>query len=156
MITITIKTASLLSDIRIKSQMNTERIKDPEERYAVRAGEENNAEVMESLQEAWRAMKGLCRRFLATTDDTTGSDIFDNSTTDKTLSLDVTVRRSSNIGEPLAQAMHNYLVNGTLRRFYTSAVMADLVTLYGAAENAARDEIVLLLYRKLEPVYTTN
>lgn len=156
MITITIKTASLLSDIRIKSQMNTERIKDPDERYAVRAGEENNAEVMESLQEAWRAMKGLCRRFLVTTDDATGSDIFDNSTTDKTLSLDVTERRTSNIGEALSQAMHNYLVNGTLRRFYTSAVMADLVTLYASAENAARDEIVLLLYRKLEPVYSES
>lgn len=154
MITITIKTASLLDDIRIKSFMNSERIKDPEERYAVRAAEENNAEVMESLQEAWRSLKALCRKFLAATDDAAGSDIFDTSTADRTLTLDVTVRRSSNIGEPLAQAMHNYLVNGTLRRFYTSAVMADLVTLYGAAENAARDEVVNLLYRKLEPAYT--
>ena len=156
MITITIKTASLLSDIRIKSQMNTERIKDAEERYAVRAAEDNNAEVMEGLQEQWRSLLALCRRFLDSTNDTAGNDTFSTSTTDKTLSFDVTARRTSNIADALAQAIHTYLVNGTLRRFYTSAVMPDLVTLYGAAENASRDEIVNLLYRKLEPIYTED
>ena len=153
MITITIKTASVISDIRIKSQMNTERIKDPEERYAVRAGEENGSEVMEGLQEAFRSLKSLCRRFLQATDDTAGNDAFDSSTTDKTLTFDVTERRTSNIADSLAQDIHNYLVGGTLRRFYTSAMMPDLVTLYGATENNARDEIVNLLYRKLEPVW---
>lgn len=153
-VTITIKTASLISDIKIKSQMNTERIKDAEDRYAVRAGEENEAEVKEALQEAWRSVKGLCRRFLTANADSTGSDLFDTSTTDKSLTFDLTARRTSNIGEPLAQAIHNYLVNGTLRRFYTSAVMPDLVASYAAAETAAQAEIVSLLYRKQEPVWS--
>ena len=154
MITITIKTASVLSDIKIKSQLNTDRIKDAEDRYAVRAGEENNDEVLESLQESWRSVKGLCRKFLSETVDTSGSDLFDNSTTDKTLSFDVTSRRSSNIAEALSQAIHNYLVAGTLRRFYTSVAMPDLVTLYAQSEATAASEITQLLYRKQEPSYT--
>jgi len=153
MITVTIKTASLLSDLRIKSQMNTERIKDAGDRYAVRAAEHNDDEVMEGLQEAWRTLIAVCRRFLAATDDTAGSDTFGTGTTDKTLSFDVTQRRSSNIGDALAQAIHEYLVDGTLRRFYSSAVMPDLVTLYGAAEKAALDAIMNLIYRKMEPAW---
>ena len=153
MITITIKTASVISDIRLKSHMNTARIKDPEDRYAVRAAEENEDEILEGLQEAWRSVKGLCRQFLEATDDATGDDTFDSATTDKTLSFDVTERRTSNIGDALSQAIHTFLVNGTLRRFYTSAAMPDLVQLYAAGETASRDEIVNLLYRKLEPVW---
>lgn len=152
-VTITIKTASLLSDIRIKSKMNTDRIKDAEDRYAVRAAEENSDEQIQDLTEAWGALKALCRKFLDATEDTTGSDTFSNSTADKTLSFDVTERRTSNIADALAQAMHAYLLAGTLRRFYTSAMMPDMVTVYAASENAARDEIVNLLYRKQEPVY---
>lgn len=156
MITITIKTASLLSDIRIKSHMNTERIKDPDDHYAVRAGEENNDEVMEGLQEAWNALKGLCRRFLAAAAPTEGSDIFNADTADKLLLLDVTERRTQVLADTLAQAIHNYLVYGALRRFYTSAAMGDLVTIYAASENEARDQIIGLLYRKMEPVYTED
>ena len=153
MITITIKTASLISDIKVKSHMNTARIKDPEDRYAVRAAEENEGEVLESLQEAWRMLKGICRPFLDVTADSTGNDVFDTSTTDKSLVFDVTVRRTSNIAEALSQAIHTFLVNGTLRRFYTTAAMADLASLYASGETASRDEIVNLLYRKMEPVY---
>jgi hypothetical protein len=153
-VTITIKTASVVSDIKIKSQLNTDRIKDADDRYAVRAGEENDDEVMECLQEAWRAAKALCREFLASTDDTAGNDTFSDSTADKTLTFDVTSRRTSNIGEPLAQAIHNYIVAGTLRRFYVTVAMPDLVTLYSQLEATAASDITYLLRRKQQPVYT--
>ena len=154
MTTIEIKLASLVSDIKIKSHMNTARIKDPEDRYAVRAAEENNAEVMQDLQDAWRSMTALCRRFLEQSDDAEGDDIFTASPeTTRILTFDITERRTSNIGEPLAQAMHQYLVAGTLRRFYTSAAMTDLATLYAGQEQAAAGDITFLLHKKAEPIY---
>ena len=154
MMTVTINTSFLVSDIKSKSFMNTERIKDPDDRYAVRAAEENEAEVWQALQESWRSLMTLCRPFLASTSDTAGNDTLSISSTNKTLQFDLSERRTSNIGDSLAQAIHSYLSNGTLRRFYTSAAMADLMGMYAQGETAARDEIVILLYKKSEPVYS--
>ena len=155
MITITIFADSLISDMLVKSHMNTARIKDPEDQYAVRAAEENRDDLLEGLQEAWRTLKGICRPFLDTTNDTAGDDsfLFSGSTPQMQLSFDVTVRRTSNIADSLAQAIHSFLVGASLRRFYTSVAMADLAQMYAATEASAREEIVNLLYRKLEPVW---
>ena len=154
-VTITIKMASLLSDVMVKSHLNTARVKDPEEQYAVRAGEENGSEIRQSLQDAWRGLVSLCRPFLTMTDDTAGNDLLSSTiaTADQTLTFDVTERRTSNFADQLAEEMHQYLVNGTLRRFYTAVMMPDLVTICAAAENAARDNIYRIMYRKLEPVW---
>jgi hypothetical protein len=155
MITITIKTASLLSELKVKSYMNTLRVVNPDDRYAVRAGEENESELKQAIQDAWREAIALCRRFLDPTDDTTGTDatVTTLTTTDQTLTFDVSVRRSSNFGATLAEAIHEFLVAGSLRRFYTSAAEGPLVQAYAAGENAARDRIVRLLHTKTEPIY---
>lgn len=154
MTTIEIKLASLLSDVKVKSHMNTARIKDADDRYLVRAAEENEAETVQCLQEAWRSMLSLCRRFLDPTDDDMGDDVLMRTPeTTRTLTLDITERRTSNIGDTLAQAIHTYLVAGTLRRFYTSVAMADLTAMYAGQEQAAANEITNLLYRKQEPTY---
>lgn len=153
-ITVTIKMASLLSDIRIKSHMNTERIKDPEEKYAVRAGEENEAEQRQALQDAWRNLLALCRRFIKTeTADMAGSDLLETtiSANDKELTFDFKEETASYIPDALAQAMHEYLLSGALRRFYTSAAMPDLVTIYAAQENAATARIRELIYYRPYP-----
>jgi len=153
-VTITIKTASLLSDIRIRSHMNTQRIKDPEEQYALRIGEENESAARQALQEAWSDAVALCRPFLVTTDDTSGDDLYgDITSSDKTLTLDVTTRRTSHIADSIPEEIHAFLANAALKRFYTSAMMPDLVSIYAAAEKVARQEIIELLYKKMEPVY---
>lgn len=154
MITITIKTASLLSDIRIKSHMNTERIKDPEDRYAVRAGEENEAEQRQDLQDAWRELLSLCKRLIRTgVADAGGSDLLDSTipAADKELALDIEEETESYIPEALAQAMHEYLLSGALRRFYTSTAMPDLVAMYAPLENAAAVRIRELIYYRPYP-----
>ena len=156
MMTITIDIDSLISDLLIKSHMNTARIKDPEDRYAVRAAEENRDELLECIQEAGRTVIGICRPFLQVTDDDEGDDSFvfsGSSTADLVLSFDVTARRTSNIADSLAQAIHSFMVGASLRRFYTTVAMADLAQMYAATEASAREEIVSLLYRKLEPVW---
>lgn len=155
-VTITIKTASLLSDIKVRSHMIAERIKDPEEKYAGRIGEENESVAKQAVQDAWRSLIAICRPFLATTNDTTGNDqlVANLTTTDQTLTFDVTARRTSKIADPLAQEMHEYLVAGALRRFYTSAMLADVVSIVAASENVARDNIIRILYKKNEPIYS--
>lgn len=154
-VVITIDIESLISDIKIKSFMNTERIADPEHRYAVRAAEENESETHQSLQDAWSSLKSLCRKFLADTTDTAGNDTLGSTWTgSRTLTFDVTYRRTSNFAEPLAQQIHEFLVAGTLRRFYTSAAMNDLAVSYAANEKAAGDQIVRIIYTKDEPIYT--
>ena len=155
-VSITIKMASLKSDILVKSFMNTARVKDPADQYAVRAGEENSKEVDQCLQDAFSSLKAVCRPFLATTNDTAGNDALDANigVTDQTLTFDVTVRRTANFADALAQAMHQYLVNASLRRFYTTAMMPDLVSAYTAGEAEAYNTIKGLLYRKAEPIYT--
>lgn len=157
-VTITIKTASLLSELKVKSYMNTARVKDPEDQYAVRAGEENESELKQAFQDAWREMLSRVRRFLETTADAAGSDqtVANMTTTDQTLSFDLSVRRTSNIAAALAEAIHEYLVAGSLRRFYTSAAEGNLAQLYAANEAAAATRITALLHTKMEPVYQAD
>lgn len=155
-VTLTIKTASLVSELKVKSHMNTARIKDPEDQYAVRAGEENESELRQGLQDAWRAMLALCRRFLETSEDSTGNDALDLTSTDRTLTFDLSVRRTSNIADALAEAIHEYLTAATLRRFYTSAAEGNLAQLYAANEAAAATRITALLHTKMEPVYQAD
>lgn len=154
-VTVSIDIGSVISDIKVKSFMNTERIADPEQRYAVRAAEENEAETHQGLQHAWNALRALCRKFLTRTTDTTGdSDLWNSWTGDKSLVFDITARRTSNFAQPLAEAAHEFLVAGTLRRFYTSASMGDLATAYSADERAAAERITAIIYKKDEPIYT--
>jgi len=155
-ITVTLGIPALIQDIKEKSFMNTARIKDPQDQYEVRAAEENEIQIKQSLQEAFRSLKGVCRKFLQNSTDSSGNDTLSATWTGSfSLTLDVTARRSSNIGEAFSQAAHTYLVSGALRRFYTSAAMSELVAQYAAAEEAARQEIVTLLHTKQEPVYTS-
>ena len=157
-VTITIKTASLFSELKVKSYMNTARIKDPEDQYAVRAGEENESELRQGLQDAWRAMLALCRRFLGASEDSTGNDALAQNiaSADRTLTFDLSVRRTSNIADALAEAIHEYLTAATLRRFYTSAAEGSLAQLYAAGEAEARGRILTLLHTKMEPVYQAD
>ena len=154
-VTVSIDIGSLVSDIKVKSFMNTQRIADADQRYAVRAAEENEAETHQCLQDAWSAMVSLCRKFLSRTTDTAGNDTLGSTWTgSRTLTFDVTYRRTSNFAQPLAQAAHEFLLAGTLRRFYTSAAMNDLAASYAANEKAAADRITAIIYTKDEPIYT--
>lgn len=150
---ITIKTASLLSDMRIKSYRATERMKDPEDRYMLRVGEENESEALQCLQESWQAAKALCRRFLPVTSDTAGSDLLNRTKADLTLSLDITERRTSNMGGTFANTLHAYLVAGALRRFYAHAAATDLAAMYAGMETGEQTALLRLLYTKTEPVH---
>lgn len=149
--TITIKTASLLSEIRVKSFMNTERIKDAEERYAVRAGEENNSEQQQAFQDAWRELLSICKKFIDYTSSSSANDTLGTGTEDKTVTFDFAEPAGQSIYDALAQAMHEYLVSGTLRRFYTSASMPDLVKMYATQENAAHASIIELIHYRPYP-----
>lgn len=154
---ITIDTASLLSDCKVKSFMHTQRVKDPDDRYAMRASEENESELKQDLQDAWRQMLSIVRRFLNATTDSSGNDDLGTTffTTDQTLSFDLSARRTSNIAASLSEAIHEYLVAGTLRRFYTSAAAAELANMYVSFEKVASDNIIKLLCTKAEPVYSS-
>ena len=154
-VTITIKTASLLSDIKVRSHMIAERLKEPMEQYSARVGEENESVAKQAVQDAWRSLKAICRPFLATTNDNAGNDqlVSNLTTVDQTLTFDVTARRTSQIGEPLAQEMHEYLVAGALRRFYSSAMLTDVVSIAAASENVAKDNIIRILRYKGKPTY---
>ena len=158
-VVITIKFASLLSDIKVRSHMTAERIKDPEEKYALRISEENESASRQALQDAWRGLIALCRPFLSTTNDASGNDQLatpplSGALQDQQLTFDLSVRRTSHIADPLAQEIHEYLVAGTMRRFYTAAAAADIITVAAASENVARDNIVKMLYKKNKPIYT--
>ena len=154
-VTVSIDIGSVISDIKVKSFMNTERIADPVQRYAVRASEENEAEIRQGVQHAWNALRALCRKFLSRTADTAGdSDLWNSFTGDKTLVFDITARRTSHFAQPFAEAAHEFIVAGALRRFYTSAAMGDLATAYATDERAAAERITAIIYRKDEPIYT--
>ena len=62
-VTVSIDIGSVISDIKVKSFMNTERIADADQRYAVRASEENEAEIRQGVQHAWPGEYSILRPF---------------------------------------------------------------------------------------------
>lgn len=152
MTTVTITIDNVLKDIRIKSGIESSRISDPDLRYAVEIGTDKMDEVKQSLQEANASLVGRVRQFLSDSADTAASDDL-ASVTSYVYSFDITSRRSSNIGAPLANVIHSYLVNRTMQKYYMTSGQPDQAAVRGAEADRSAAEIERILNTKLTPKY---
>lgn len=155
MTTVTITIDNVLKDMRIKSSIEAARIADPDLRYAVEMGTDKDNEVRQCLQEAHASLVGRVRRFLAESPDAAGSDDLLRGESYE-YKFDITSRRSSNIGVPLADGIHSYLVSRTMQKYYLSTGQTEQAAARGAEAERSAAEVERILTTKLTPLYGNN
>jgi len=142
-------TQEILNDLRSKSHYEVSQITDAEARYKVEAGSEKMDEVTRCISEAASRLHGRCRRFLKEF----LSRNMDNTVffPDKyVVNLVLSERRGLN-KESIAEAMHTFLVEYALSKFYVSMSQQELSNKHSLLAVDAGNLIDELLYTKLPP-----
>ena len=149
--TITISTASALSEIKAKSHLEVKSIQDPEVRYDVEAGTEKEPEIKRCIAYADAQLRALLFRYLQTVSaDTVAAGIAVPETL--TYVLNLSERRAENKSAQLPQMFREYIVTTALSKFYATVSATDLASRRGNDAAALGAEIVRLVFFKTPPV----
>jgi hypothetical protein len=154
-VTINITRASILADMKVKSHAEVALIVDEKERYLAELGSEKVEEAQQDITDAAAEIASILRPFLTFSAGTeTATDTYDTTAT-ITYVLSVTSRKSPGLANALMKAIHAYIVDSALEKFYNSVSRTDLAQRHLAQQSAALPFIENLLYRRKSPTYTT-
>ena len=151
MMKITLYTAPIFNEVRQKSHLEVQSIKDAEDRDNARAGVEKTDEISRCVDASFGQLARMCNRFLVST---YWSAVDDLGTLPETYSFEFAFseRRGVSKAEPLTKAMHAYAVQFALSQFCLTVNQKELAAGHMAeADNLAR-QIDELLYTKLPPI----
>lgn len=149
--TITLNTSVLLSDIRRISLLELEGIADVEARYRAEAGTEKEDVLRECISAARTRLERRCLRFL---DNSYVDEATSGKSTDSTFVFEFAMessRRADGKTFPLADAMHDFIVEYALARFYSTVSQGDLSNKHSLLALEAGREFDELLHTKLPP-----
>lgn len=150
MMIIELHTAPILQEIRQKSHLEVQDIKDSELRDNARAGLDKIDEIERCMMDGFAQVSRRCWRFLADdytvhADDAKGeSDVY-------VYDFLLSERRGANKTEPLTNAMHSLVVQYALAKFYATVNQAELSNKHSLLAIEAGNTIEELLYNKKPP-----
>lgn len=150
--TITISRSSIISDIRLKSHMEAASISAAEERYIVEAGTEKVEELNQCVTDAFAEVSGIVRPVISAAAQLTANDNY-RSSGDLVLSFDLSERKSGGFAAPLADAIHKYVVDSAMSRFYRSVARPVFADSHERMLIPGRANIEAIIYVKNEPTY---
>lgn len=144
--TIAIKRSSVLADMKVKSYAETARIADATERYLVTLGKEKEQEAQQCITDAAAEVTALLLEFVSTasTDSQTADDTYETGSTDIVYTLGV-YEAPTGFAQNMARAIHDYIVDSALAKFYISVSMNEL----SGAHNAKLASEVAVIKRTL-------
>lgn len=150
-VTVNISRASVLADMKVKSHAEVASIADDKARYLAELGAEKVEEANQCITDAAMEVATQLRRLLTFSSGTeTAADTYDTTAT-ITYTLSVSARKSNGLALILAKAIHAYLVDSALSKYYVSANHAELAAPHAAALAAQKGYIDALCYTKVEP-----
>ena len=149
-ITITISRTEVLNDMRVKSHAEVASIKDDKERYLAELGSEKLEEAHQCINNASAEVEALLRPFMGGSADTESENDYDASS-DMVYAMSVTPRKAAGLAAPLAKAIHSYIVNSALAKFYVSVSRADLAERRRADLPSVISVINNLIYQRTAP-----
>ena len=147
---VSIYTGPIFDEVRQKSHLEVQDIKDVEARDNARAGLDKSEEINRCIRSGFAQVERLCLRFLAEsfaqeTDDAGGLPQY------YSYDFEMSLRRASGKSEPLASAMHDFVVQQALAAFYTTVGQAELSARHSAWAQEHARQIEELLYTKQPP-----
>lgn len=152
-VTINITRANLIADMRVKSHAEVAVIPDPQERFRAELGTEKLQEANQGITDAATEIHSVLRPFLSESSSAaTATDAYDTTAT-ITYTLSVTSRKAEGLAEPLTKAIHAYIVDSALEKFYTSVSRPELSERHRAQLPSDLTVIDNLLYKRKAPTY---
>lgn len=151
-VTISITRESVLADMKVVSHGEVATIADDKARYLAELGTEKLPEANQAITDAATEVVGILRPHLLSASAASASDAFDTTAT-ITYALSVPVRKKPGLADAMAKAIHAYIVDSALGRFYVAVSRPDLAEPHRARlsdEMATMDNI---LYRRAAPAY---
>ena len=156
-ITITIQRSSVLADMKVKNHHEAALIQDTRERYLVEAGTEKLPELHQCITDAFADASAIVRQFISPGSPSatiTGNDTY-SATGDLSVVLSVTSRKAAGLTDPLAAALHKYIVDAALAKFYKAVAHPALAQAREADLQRDNATIENLIYRRGKPSYST-
>lgn len=151
---VNISRSGVMSDMRVKSHAEVASIADPTERYLAEAGTEKTEELNQCITDATAEATAALRTFMTGFGDALTADDYYDTTEDITFALSVTERKAAGLSEALAKAIHAYIVESALDKFYTSVARPELAQRHAARLATALSVIDNLIYRRSQPTYS--
>ena len=155
-ITITIQRSSVLSDIKVKNHHEAALIPDSKERYLVEAGTEKVQELHQCITDAFADASALMRaETIGTTSAQSETENDDyTSTGDLSFVMNFSDRKAPGLKTPLASALHKYVVDNALARYYKA--VSHMALSQARESELAKDisTIENLIYHRSNPTYS--
>lgn len=150
-IEITINRANVLADMRVKSHAEVAILADDRERYLAELGTEKLPLAHQCITDSVSEVVELIRPLLKSVTPESLTDGYD--TDDILFSLEVSGRKADAIERRLAQAIHTYVVNASLARYYEGVSRVDIAERHRARLAPDMTIIEEICFHKNEPVY---
>lgn len=152
MATISISRDEVLADMKVKSHAEVASIPDATQRYLAELGTEKEPEAHQCINDAAAEVAALLRPLDGTF---TGSATDDyDASSDLSFSIDVTSRKP--IATPLTKAVHAYIVDSALAKFYVAVSRPELAERHNGRMALDMATINRLLYTKNNPTIRTS
>lgn len=147
---ITLNTTNIFNEMRLKSHLEVQDIKDPEARDNARAGITKTDEINRCILDALGQLERRCLRFLTETivQDASDAGSLPNS---YVFDLNLSERRAANKIPALTAVMHDYAVQHALARYYETVHQAELSAAHAKSAEGYGIQIDELLYHKQPP-----
>lgn len=143
-------TEKLVNGMRAISHREVEGIADADARYRVEAGTEKLPELYSCLEDARKRLAGRCSRFLKASYIHKIDNISDVPTSYE-FEFVMSERRSIGKTEPLLEAMHTFMQEYALSKFYSHVSQGDLSNKHSLQAIEAGNLVDQLLFTKQPP-----
>lgn len=150
MMTIELQLEHLVKDIRKRSHHEVSAITDAEARYRAEAGTEKMQEITRCVGEGVQRLASRCRRYL----DHYPSSVADDAPGEPqtyVFEFRMSERRALGKTEPLTKAMHDFVVEYALAKFYSTVSQSDLSNKHSLEAIETGNQLDAILLEKLPP-----
>ena len=131
--------------MKVKSHAEVANIPDPKQRYLVELGSEKEEDANQCIDDASAEVVAMLRPLWSGTT---------NSSSGITFSINTSTRNAVGLEDPLTKAIHAYLVDSALAKYYVSVAQGTLAAAHNAKLPAEITVINELAYRKIDPTYS--
>lgn len=148
---ITLYAEEIYNAVRTNSHREVAGVEDPDARYRAEAGTEKQGEIRRCILDACARLEGRCSRFL----DNSYMDFSDNSSgwpEAFVFDFAVSERRAVGKAAPLTGAMHNFMVEYALSKFYSIVNQGELSNKHSLLAIDEGNAIDQILYTKQPPI----
>lgn len=126
-------------------------IEDADARYRAEAGTEKKYEILNAIREALRRLDKKLARWLVEEYDPNGNNILEELPEAFVYNFNFSERRAIGKTEALTIAMHTFIVEYSLMKFYSNVSQGELSNKHGLLAVDAGNELEELLFTKNPP-----